>query len=104
VVERPKGLAYVVEQGTYHVLFVAPIAQGARGHLQAVLEAVDRIGLVRLEIRQQPDEQIGQFPDVLLVHAGEHHEIRIGPLVHPPEVHLANVTRHTVPLRASRRN
>ena len=45
----------------------------------------------------------GSF-DVLLVHPGEHREICIGSLVHPPEVHLADVTRHTVPLRVSPRN
>ena len=100
VVERPEGLAEVVEYGTHHILLVAPVAQGARGRLQAVLEAVDRIRRVRLEIRHEPDEQIGQFPNVLLVHPGEHREIRIGPLVHPPEVHLANIIRHTVLLRS----
>jgi hypothetical protein len=41
-----------------------------------------------------------RFPDVLLVHPGEHREIRIGPLVHPPEVHFADVTRNTVFLRS----
>jgi hypothetical protein len=61
-----------------------------------VLEAVHRIGLVRFEIRQDPKEQIGQLPDVLFVHPGEHRKILIGSLVHPPEVHLADVIRHTV--------
>jgi hypothetical protein len=60
-----------------------------------VLKAIDRISLVGLEIRQKPDEQIGQFSDVLFVYPDENREIRIGSLIHPPEVHLADVTRHT---------
>jgi hypothetical protein len=69
----------------------------SRGRLQVVLEPVHRIGLVRLEIRQDPEEQIGQLPDILLVHPGEQRKIRIGFPVHSPEVHLADVIRHTVP-------
>jgi hypothetical protein len=59
-----------------------------------VLEAVYRISLVRLEVCQDPEKQIGQLADVLLVHPSEHRKIRIGPLVHPPEVHFADVLRH----------
>ena len=54
MVERTERLADVVQEGTHDVLLVAPVAQRAGGGLEAVLETVDRVGLVGLQPGQEP--------------------------------------------------
>jgi hypothetical protein len=83
-----------VEERAHYILIVAPIAKGARGGLEAVLEPIDRVVLVRLEVGEETHQEVGQLPDVVFVHPGQHREVSIGAFVHAPEVHLPNILCH----------
>src|SRR5262249_35789566 len=97
VIERPERLPDVVEQGADHVLLVAPVAQRARGGLQAVLETVHRVRLIGLEVGEQTHQQIGQLPNIVVVHLRQHSEVSVAALIHSREVHLSYLVHHCPP-------
>jgi len=53
MIERPERLANVVEERAHDVLLVTPVAEGAGGSLEVVLEPIHRICLIRAEIREE---------------------------------------------------
>ena len=91
VVQRAERLADVVQQRAHDELVVGAVAAGPGGGLEAVVEPIDRVGLVRAHVAQQAEQQVGQDRQVVLVHALQHLEVGVGAVVHPGEVHLPDV-------------
>jgi hypothetical protein len=96
VVEGAQGLAGVVQQTTDDVLLILPIAMRTGRCLQAVRQAIHRIGFVAFQGLEHVEQQVRQVREVLLVDTLKDLEVRSGAFVHALEVHFSDVVaRHT---------